>query len=101
MKDDFGTYPIDYESYKKALHKLQQEELKQIEHDVKKAIVNAYAPESTRWHRNHTDVAQWYFIWSQNKRIVQLNTEIITAREKMCEIITKQWYEKIMKELKI
>lgn len=63
MKNDSGTIPIDYETYKKIKAQVEQDKLKQMEHDLKKIFVNAYAPESTRWHRNHTDVAQWYFLW--------------------------------------
>ena len=63
LKDDFGTYPIDYKTYKKSVKQYEQEKLKQMEHDLKKIFVNAYAPESTRWRRNHTDVATWYFLW--------------------------------------
>ncbi len=63
MEQHFGTYPIEYLEYKKALNKYEQEKLKQIEHDLKKTIVDFYAPKSTRWRRNHTDVAEWYFLW--------------------------------------
>ncbi len=63
MKNDSDTIPIDFEAHKKAKAQLDQDELKQMEHDLKKIFVAAYAPESTRWRRNHTDVATWYFLW--------------------------------------
>ena len=40
-----------------------QQKLEEIEKSLKKTIVNFYAPRSTRWNRNHTDVAIWYFLW--------------------------------------
>ena len=65
---DYGTYPIDYKVYKKALSQYEQDKLKQIEHDLKKTIVGFYAPKSTRWHRNHTDVAEWYWLCIMDPR---------------------------------
>lgn len=77
-----------------------QQTLEELEKDLKKTIVGFYAPPSTRWNRNYTNVAEWHFIWSQ-KRTPQLNMEILKDREKMCEIITKEWYERTMRTLKI
>lgn len=77
-----------------------QQTLEEIKKDVEKTIVGFYAPPSTRWNRNHTACAEWHFIWSQ-KRTPQLNMETLGYREKMCEIITKEWYERMMRTLKI
>lgn len=41
--------------------------LEQMEKDVTKKIIDCYEPESTRWRRNHTDVAEWYFLWNYKK----------------------------------
>ena len=56
------TYPLSYEDYLKA-----NKEIKQIEKEVTKAIVDCYEPESTRWRRNYTDRAEWYFLWNYKK----------------------------------
>ena len=63
MSTHYGSVPIDYKTYKKGVKQYEQEKLKQMEHDLKKIFVNAYAPKSTRWHRNHTDAAEWFFLW--------------------------------------
>ncbi len=81
------------------MSKLQ--ELEKITKDLTTKIIDCYKPESTRWKRNHNARAEWYFIWSQNRKIVQLNTEVMIARNEMCEIITKQWYQKMMEILGI
>lgn len=63
MDTHFGTIPIDFETYKRIKANVEQDELKEIASHLTKTIVGYYAPESTRWHRNHSDVAEWYFLW--------------------------------------
>jgi len=40
-------------------------ELEQMKKELTNQVIECYAPESTRWNRNHTETAEWYFIWSQ------------------------------------
>ena len=38
--------------------------LEELQQKLKKFVIDTYEPESTRWHRNYTDRAEWYFIWN-------------------------------------
>lgn len=42
----------------------EQKELEKIQTDLKNIIIDINAPLSTRWRRNYTDCADWYFLWS-------------------------------------
>lgn len=42
------------------------QELEKITKDLTTKIIDCYKPESTRWNRNHTAHAEWYFIWKPN-----------------------------------
>ena len=41
------------------------EELEKMKKDLTKTIIDIYEPESSRWNRNHSDRAEWYFIWKE------------------------------------
>jgi len=67
--NESGMYPISYKAYKKALKQLEKDEVAKISAEVTQSVINAYAPPSTRWHRNHTAIAEWYFIWHMQQKV--------------------------------
>ena len=42
----------------------EMSELDKMKTDLTKHVANITAPESTRWHRNYTDRADWFWLWS-------------------------------------
>jgi len=60
----------------------EQEELAIIAKKLEKYITMIHEPGSTWWNRNHTEVAEWYFIWNRKN------------------IVNKVRYKKICNDLK-
>lgn len=43
-------------------------ELDKMHQELKRIIIYAHAPPSTRWRRNYTDRAEWFFLWSEKHK---------------------------------
>jgi len=41
-------------------------ELEKITRELNKVIIGYYEPPTSRWRRNYTDRADWYWVWEMN-----------------------------------
>ena len=48
---------------------MSKEELSKLEDQLKNIIVDTFDPTSTRWRRNHTARAEWFFLWNEQRKL--------------------------------
>ncbi len=41
----------------------EPQHIEEMQSKLTKIVIDAYEPESSRWNRNYSDRAEWYFLW--------------------------------------
>lgn len=81
------------------------EELAIIAKKLEKHIVMLHEPVSTWWNRNHTEVAEWYFIWNfrrmeQERKMKKIANSVILSSKTIhsAKDFTKNFNKKVQNE---